>query len=770
MNKLKVIYIEDDPFDSMVVERFFKKEQLNFDLHLTTSIEDTKILLEQDRSFDVVISDYKLKDGDAFDIFDIGYPAPVVFITGVGDEEIAVRAMKRGAYDYVIKDKERNYLKMLPFTIINAYQNYQVKGQVQLLEASIINANDAILMVKADLKEPRKSRIIFQNEAFTLLTGFYPNETANKNFDLFIGEQTNETTLQHISNTLKNLEAVRSELIVYKRDGEAIWVDLNIVPIFGKHSLQTHFVCFARDISLNKKYEEDLKRAKLVAEEAKKAEEHFLAIMSHEIRTPLNAVVGLSNLLFDTEPTGEQLDYIRSIKTSSDNLLALVNDILDLSKIESGKIDFANSEFNLEEALKNIIRSLKYTAEDKGLKVLLYNDIDLPVYVKGDVVRLNQILTNLLGNAIKFTAEGEVTVKTKVLEKNSEYVKIEFQIIDTGIGIDSHKIDKVFGKFRQEDESISSKYGGSGLGLFIVKQLVSLQHGTIKVTSKKNEGSVFTVVLQFGIGNTVPTLDSPFQSQKNLQGCRVLLGEDNLMNRRIVTKMLEKWKAVVDVVINGEELINKLKQQEYDIILSDIQMPELDGVRAINFIRNELQIKTPIIVMTASAFSNKHEVIKEDIDGFIQKPFNPVMLFEMISNNINRKSLKMDIPSMDTGRDVQYDLSYLYKVSGNNEEFVREMIEIFIVQADEVLEILPSALEQKDWTAIEKEIHKFKSSTRNIGSKQMSEHCTKTEKVIQDLNTGDTSAEALELVEQLLEKCRLTKKNLLIDLERIGQD
>lgn len=763
MKNLRILYIEDDPLDSLAVKRVIRKENLDFDLTITETITASKKLL-QTQNFDLIIADYLLKDGNAFEVFDMDIDAPIVFITGAGDEEIAVKAMKKGAYDYLIKDKERNYLKILPITIFNAIKNHESKERIRLLESSVLNTNDAILITKANRKSPLQSTVVFQNEAFTKLSGYLPNELADQHIGRLFGKSTDPQTIVTINQNLQGCEAVRTELVFYNKKEEPFWADMTIVPIFGKSQQCTHYVFVARDVSARKKNVAELIKAKQAAEDARKAETHFLAVMSHEIRTPMNAIVGLSNLMLDTNPNVEQLEYAKSIKTTADNLLALINDILDLPKIEQQKIEFSNIDFNISELIKNTVQALKFAAEDKGLSVLITNDIDLPSFVKGDPVRLNQIVTNLLGNAIKFTQNGEISVTTKVLNKTGEKISIQLQVSDTGIGIDPSKLDTIFEKYQQADNEIMVKYGGSGLGLYIVKQLVTLQNGTIDVHTEQGKGATFSIKLDFAISDKCEATESPFDRAQDLKNIKVLVGEDNLMNKRIIKKMLEKWNAKAVVMENGKLVINELQKNDYHVILMDIQMPEMDGIQTINHIRNKMEQDIPIIVMTASALTNKHDIIKEDINGFIQKPFDPTNLLNMIL-----KCTAQDTPLPDQAtktksiQNKSYDLSYLANISRNNRSFITEMVEIFIKQANEAQTAVPTYVQHNKLKEIAQCVHKIKSSARNIGNRKMAENCQQIEESI--IHNAEPAI-INPLIEQFLRDCSLTKEQLAVELQR----
>ena len=651
-------------------------------------------------------------------------------------------------------------MKILPITIINAYKNYQAKDRIQLLESTVLNANDAVVITAANIQNPSHSSIIFVNEAFCKLTGYNFSEIQNGIFNKFIGPKTDEKEIERINKQLRNFETVRSEIIYYSKTGKPIWLDMNIVPIFSKSSLCTHFVSISRDISKIKENEAALIRAKLEAEHAKKAEEHFLAVISHEIRTPINALVGLANLMLDTPTTSEQVEYIDSIKTSADNLLALVNDILDLSKIESGEIDFAQNKFELEKLIQSSINTLKFLAENKGIAVNIVKDANLPSYIVGDAVRLNQIIINLLSNAIKFTKQGEVSLKTKLILQHKEKIYISISVKDTGIGIEEEKLETIFEKYKQADQNVMMRYGGSGLGLYIVKQLVELQGGEINVKSQKGVGSTFSVTLPFDVAEINEPIQKVLKQKGDLKNVSILVGEDNVMNQHIVKKMLEKWKATVEVAKNGKEIIDKVSNYKYDILLTDIQMPELNGLETIDYIRRELKSDIPIVVMTASVFGNQYEVVKNDISGFIQKPFDPQKLLQSVSEAIAKQKetqkIRHILPNKAT-KNIRYDLSYLEQVSGNNRKFIEEMIQIFVTQATEVIKELPIVLEKQDYHLIARMVHKIKSSARNIGDKQMAQDCATIENLIE---THQDYSHIPELVQKFVKDCYTTKVQL----------
>lgn len=385
--------------------------------------------------------------------------------------------------------------------------------------------------------------------------------------------------------------------------------------------------------------------AKEKAEEAKRLEQMFLANMSHEIRTPLNAIVGMTNLALKTELDEKQKKYLNIIKASSDNLLVIINDILDISKIEAGKLNFENISFHVKDVIENVYESLKIKAEEKNLQLIVDLPENLPEYVIGDPVRISQVLINLIGNAIKFTEHGSVTIKTEVRDKlGNESKIINFRIIDTGIGIPKDKLDKIFESFSQASSETTRKYGGTGLGLTISKQIVELLGGKISVQSAQGKGSEFSFYITFKLGSKPEKTENknlyPEGAINHLQHLKILLAEDNLFNQAVAIDTLESLLPgiKVDVAENGRQALDKIVQAKYDLVIMDIQMPEMDGYDTAKYIREKMEppIKNiPILAMTANVI--KEEIQKcydSGMDEYIAKPFNPDDLLAKIAGLI----------------------------------------------------------------------------------------------------------------------------------------
>lgn len=391
---------------------------------------------------------------------------------------------------------------------------------------------------------------------------------------------------------------------------------------------------------------QELEAQKERAEQSEEAKEQFLANMSHEIRTPMNAIVQATRILLENEPGENQIKYLQAIKHSSDNLLVIINDILDLSKIEAGKLSFEDIDFNLREQIQTAFDTLKINADEKKLALSYQIAYDVPLYLRGDPYRLNQILLNLAGNAIKFTETG--TVKINVQKENAfdNYITLKFSVTDSGIGIAKDKLEYIFDMFTQETSSTTRKFGGSGLGLAICKRLIELQGGSIHVDSEVGVGSVFHFLLTFSLAtkneHDIVPVNKLSVNHIHLDGIKVLLAEDNEFNQLVAVDTLESSinNIKIDVAKTGKEVINLVTKNYYDVILMDLQMPEMDGYDATKTIRamsNPTINSIPIIAMTASVIKAEVDKCYESgMNEFVGKPFNVEELVNKISKVIKQ--------------------------------------------------------------------------------------------------------------------------------------
>lgn len=461
-----------------------------------------------------------------------------------------------------------------------------------------------------------------------------------------------------------------------------------------------------------KRVEEEMHRARILAEASDKSKSDFIANVSHELRTPLNAILGFADLMKKTPLSSTQKDYMEAVSSSGKSLLSIINDILDLSKMDAGKFLIEHTPFDIRELLHSLQLMFATEAAAKEIDFICEVDKAVPQVLVGDPNRLSQVIVNLVGNALKFTGEGSVNLACKLLKEDASLVELAFNIKDTGIGIAADKRAAIFDRFTQADSNITRKYGGTGLGLAITKQLVELQGGKIDLL-RTTAGAEFEVNIPYlKLTNKVEHENQAIETKADppiVQ--RVLLVEDNLMNQKLAAIMFTENGIEYEVAANGLVAIEALKQRNFDVILMDLQMPLLDGYQATNIIRNELKLTTPIIAMTAHALSGEKEsCIAAGMNDYLSKPYTEHDLLTRLRLYAQETAL----PKEPAGPGI-IDLAFLKTQSRNNKKFILEMMGLLLQQHPIELAKLRKALIEKDHATVAKTTHTIRNTIAFFG-------------------------------------------------------
>ncbi|RZJ18958.1 MAG: PAS domain-containing sensor histidine kinase, partial [Acinetobacter sp.] len=515
--------------------------------------------------------------------------------------------------------------------IIDITEKKKAEEELQILSLVASKTDTGVAITN------ERGEITWVNEALENLVGYSLDELSGRMLgDLLSSSETDKDVIFKAREKALNKQAYTIEVLAHKKDNTQIWLSVANTPIINALGQLERQVELIYDITKRKQIEREMLESREQALQLSEAKEMFLSVMSHEIRTPLNAVIGMTHLLLDNNPKASQINDLNILKFSGENLLNIINDILDFTKIETGNLQLESLPFDLHSLSVDIINSLQMSAGKRGNLLSLFYDDAIPEQLLGDKTRLYQVIINLIGNAIKFTENGKIDLVIALQEKTDTGVTIQFEIKDTGIGIPKDKQSYIFETFTQARADISRKYGGTGLGLAITKKLLKLYNSEINVESTEGKGTIFSFAIKFNQLSASYVAAKPTNLMTVFTGKKILVVDDNEVNILIAKRFLTKWGLIIDFATNGEEAINKVVNNSYDLIFMDIRMPGIDGfdtTRIIREIEGDYFKSVPIIALTASTLHNENVKFKESgMNGHILKPFNPDEIKEVLTN------------------------------------------------------------------------------------------------------------------------------------------
>lgn len=635
-----------------------------------------------------------------------------------------------------------------------------------------------------------KGIIKYANDNFCKISKYQCSELIGQDHRIINSGYHSKDFIGNLWATIKKGNIWKGELRNKAKDGSIYWVDTTIVPFLDEEGKPYQYIVIRTDITRQKRNEQELTDARGVAEQATltakaaqsnaetatdiaknamRAKQQFLSNMSHEIRTPMNAIIGFTKVVLKTELSPKQTEYLSAIKTSGDALIVLINDILDLAKVDSGKMTFEKIPFKLASSISAMLVLFETKIQEKNLVLIKEYDSRIPAVLVGDPVRLHQIIINLVSNAIKFTNVGEIHVIVRLIGETQEHVKIEFLVTDTGIGVSEVKRETIFENFQQAASSTSRIYGGTGLGLAIVKQLVELQGGHVSVVSEVGKGSTFRFVLDFE--KTQAEAESIIDTMlldPDVKDTKVLVVEDMALNQLLMKTLLDDFGFQSDIAANGKIAIDKMRGGKYDIILMDLQMPEMDGFEATHYIRNSLNLNIPIMALTADVTTVDVAKCKAvGMNDYIAKPVDERILYAKMVGLIKKAAPVPHTSETESeSQPVRYiDLAYLHRRTKSNPVLMMEMISLYLEQTPPLISIIKQSYQQQNWPSLYSALHKIIPSFAIMGINTA--HETIAKKVQEYAADQQLESGISEMIVELENICFQACQELETELHRI---
>ncbi|MEQ8469760.1 MAG: PAS domain S-box protein [Marinoscillum sp.] len=647
------------------------------------------------------------------------------------------RVLERDFLPIYIKDEYVGHLWKYRDITANFVADQKIKASEEKYRGIIEDMELGLLEVD------QNHTIVKAYDRFCDMTGYSREELEGQNANTLLLPSNYEEVMAHQDEQRQEGRQGIYEVELRRKNGEMIWVLISGAPFFNEKGEYTGSIGIHYDITPRKNLEAELRKAREVAENARKAEKEFLANMSHEIRNPINAIVGLISLLYDTSLNSDQLDYLNNIKYSADILLGLISDVLDISKIESGKMELHEQDIELAESIKAVVQTFRFR-NNKSIEfeVDVVSGIDYSVV--GDPTIFNQVLMNLIGNAYKFTESGKITTELSLKEDLGDSIAVRISVKDTGIGIDQEQLETIFESFKQGNKQTKLRYGGTGLGLSIVKRLVDMYNGDIQVSSEPGQGSEFalTMIFRKSFGRKVASSNPRGSALIPDKINHVLVVEDNKINQQYLTGLLQKWEISYDMANHGGEALEWIKKKRYDLVLMDIRMPVMDGYETTIRIRSSEHNPNrdiPIIALTASALvDEKEKAISAGMNHHLSKPFSPEQLLHIFN------LLKDHDLDMEENHSFQFseelDADFLNSFYMEDFERAKLMFEIFLGNISDELTQLEEYFREQDWSGLAEIAHRIKPNFVMVGLSKQTDQMLEIE----------TAAKALD--KQLLEK------------------
>ncbi|MCK9220629.1 MAG: ATP-binding protein [Bacteroidales bacterium] len=669
------------------------------------------------------------------------------------------------------------------------------KAETEKLAAELRIANYARSLIEASLDPlvtiSTKGKITDMNEAFVNSTGMTRKKLIGTHFfDYFTEPQKAREVYQEV---FAQGSVADSPLTLRHKKGKLTDVLFNGSVYKDDKANVLGVVVVARDITDQKcnatKLNEAIVFAELatgiaeeakrkaesatgIAEDAVKAKQQFLSNMSHEIRTPMNAIIGFTKVMLKTDLSAKQKEYLTAIKMSGDALIVLINDILDLAKVDAGKMIFEEIPFKMALSLSAMLHLFETKIREKNIVLVKEYDKKIPEVLVGDPVRLHQIILNLVSNAVKFTAEGTITVSVRLLNEDEKKATIEFAVKDTGIGIPENKTGDIFKNFQQASSGTSRLYGGTGLGLAIVKQLVESQGGNIHVTSKLDKGSTFSFTLSFQKTNAKAEMEAEIaELDAEIKDMKVLVVEDIALNQLLMKTLLDDFGFECDIAANGKIAVEKIHSKSYDIILMDLQMPEMNGFEATDYIRRIMHSEIPIIALTADVTTVDLEKCKVvGMNDYIAKPVDERLLYSKIIGLVKKpfpaNAIAIEENTHNESKKLKCtDLDYLIHRTKSNPTLMMEMIALYLEQTPPLIKAMNKSFQSKDWNSLYSAVHKMIPSFAIMGISIDFENMAK--KVQEYASTQKQGDGIHDLVQQLGNICTQACCELEEEFKRI---